>query len=52
MDRDLAEVNSAWLDASLESESEMRRDDSAAKWDQFEANYKLTGKMATFDESQ
>ena len=25
--------------------------DDGKKWDQFEANYKITGRMATYDES-
>jgi hypothetical protein len=45
MNRGLAEVDSAWLDGDLEEASTMQ--DDGKVWDQFEANFKITGRRAT-----
>ena len=69
--RELEEVNSAWLDESLEGGLDLSESNGgsggvgsggsgapaggnsgeAQPWDQFEVNYKLTGKMASYDEN-
>jgi hypothetical protein len=51
MNRDLTMVDSAWLDKDLEADSELAPPAPGEQWDQFQANFKLTGKMATYDES-
>eukprot|EP00614_Pseudopedinella_elastica_P009617 CAMPEP_0172606918 /NCGR_PEP_ID=MMETSP1068-20121228/27126_1 /TAXON_ID=35684 /ORGANISM="Pseudopedinella elastica, Strain CCMP716" /LENGTH=317 /DNA_ID=CAMNT_0013409793 /DNA_START=19 /DNA_END=968 /DNA_ORIENTATION=+ len=51
MNRDLLEVDDAWLDGELEAASAMEAPKPGEKWDQFEANFRLTGRMATYDES-
>ena len=47
--RELQGVNNAWLDKSLEDASQFA--DNGQPWDQFEANFKLTGRKAEYDES-
>ena len=46
-------VSDAWLDPRLETESAMdaSKPKPGEKWDQFEANFRLTGRVATYDES-
>ena len=51
--RELAEVNDAWLDSDMQTSLEDMGSgmEDGKVWDQFEANYKLTGRRATYDEN-
>uniref|UniRef100_A0A7S2BAA3 LsmAD domain-containing protein n=2 Tax=Octactis speculum TaxID=3111310 RepID=A0A7S2BAA3_9STRA len=53
--RELSSVSESWLDPSLdkpETLAEMlRKEKGQGKWDQFEANRKITGHTASFDEN-
>ena len=50
-ERELVDVDNAWLDSDTAVNLEDQEMESGKAWDQFEANYKLTGRVATYDEN-
>ena len=50
-ERQLVDVDNAWLDSDTAVNLEDQEMESGKAWDQFEANYKLTGRVATYDEN-
>ena len=50
-ERELVDVDNAWLDSDTAVNLEDQEMESGKVWDQFEANNKLTGRVATYDEN-
>ena len=50
-ERELVDVDNAWLDSDTAVNLEDQEMESGKVWDQFEVNYKLTGRVATYDEN-